>query len=311
MALACSSTGISWATGPHTVAASADGMEFARAEVTVTTLGTEFRRGLSRVIGVPDFPQVGTDVVLQWQEAQQNFVIIYELPTQRLVEVTPTLALPAGVQLPDATVASLYSEIAEVRASPEPTLLLAEDAGGLVLLALANMEGGLLGEERGKVEVSVASTVVTLVGLAAGISVSAMTPSVVDAIVNHSHYPTIQSAISMGIVTDRHFLEHIADESEIVRLIGVVADGLSHSTARQKMAATLATGSQARTTGVLLQDESQYAPMQSLPQTDAPKNPRLARGVRHRRGHALGGTRHTSGSLAGSRAFPHRTLRSD
>ena len=46
-----------------------------RVTVTVTTLGEEFRRGLSREVTVPDFPEVGTDAILQWQEAQQNFVI--------------------------------------------------------------------------------------------------------------------------------------------------------------------------------------------------------------------------------------------
>ena len=92
--------------GSHHVVAYADGVEFARVDVTVTTLGTEFRRGLSRVVGVPDFPAVGTDVVLRWQEAQQNFVIIHEFPTQRLVAVTPSIALPVGVQIPNVVVAS-------------------------------------------------------------------------------------------------------------------------------------------------------------------------------------------------------------
>ncbi len=62
--------------GSHTVTAYADGVEFASVTVTVTTLGEEFRRGLSREVTIPGFPEVGTDVVLQWQEAQQNFVII-------------------------------------------------------------------------------------------------------------------------------------------------------------------------------------------------------------------------------------------
>ena len=61
--------------GLHTVAASADGVEFARVAVTVTTLGREIQRGLSHAVTVPDFPAVGTETVLQWSEAQQNFVI--------------------------------------------------------------------------------------------------------------------------------------------------------------------------------------------------------------------------------------------
>ena len=62
--------------GFHTVVAYADGVEFARADVTVTTLGAPFRRGLSGEFPLPDFPEVGTDVVVRWQEAQQNFVIV-------------------------------------------------------------------------------------------------------------------------------------------------------------------------------------------------------------------------------------------
>ena len=128
--------------GSHTVVAYADGVEFARVDVTVTTLGTEFRRGLSGREIVTDFPEVGTDTRLRWQEAQQNFVITAALPTLRLVAVDPYITLPSDIRIPNITVSSFLSETAEVRARPEPSLLLAEDAGGTVLLALANMDGG-------------------------------------------------------------------------------------------------------------------------------------------------------------------------
>ena len=61
--------------GTHTVRALADGTEFARATVTVTTLGEEFRRGVSGEFTLSNFPEVGTDVVVRWQESQQNFVM--------------------------------------------------------------------------------------------------------------------------------------------------------------------------------------------------------------------------------------------
>ena len=61
--------------GVHRVRALADGVEFAQATITVTTLGTPFVRGAMREVSVPDFPEAGTDVVLRWQQAQQNFVI--------------------------------------------------------------------------------------------------------------------------------------------------------------------------------------------------------------------------------------------
>ena len=74
--------------GPHTVTAYADGVEFARVNVTVTTLGEEFRRGIRREVTVPDFPDFGTDVVLRWQEARQNFAIVDAGPSPALYEAS-------------------------------------------------------------------------------------------------------------------------------------------------------------------------------------------------------------------------------
>ncbi len=61
--------------GTHTVVALADGEEFGRATVTVTTLGEEFVPGAEGACVVEDFPQAGQRVRLVWQTAQQNFVI--------------------------------------------------------------------------------------------------------------------------------------------------------------------------------------------------------------------------------------------
>ncbi|MEW6297988.1 MAG: choice-of-anchor D domain-containing protein [Thermodesulfobacteriota bacterium] len=62
--------------GVHTVRALADGVEFARAAFLVTTLGRgEFVPGLSRTVQIANFPQTGASTQLQWQEAQQNFLI--------------------------------------------------------------------------------------------------------------------------------------------------------------------------------------------------------------------------------------------
>ena len=61
--------------GVHTVRALADGEEFGRATFTVTTLGTEFLRGIEGETVVPDFPSPGEAVRLRWQESNQNFVI--------------------------------------------------------------------------------------------------------------------------------------------------------------------------------------------------------------------------------------------
>lgn len=62
------------ANGPHTLVALADGVEFARAIFTVTSLGQEFLTGASGTCLVPNF--VGHNVTLQWQENLQNFSIV-------------------------------------------------------------------------------------------------------------------------------------------------------------------------------------------------------------------------------------------
>ncbi len=62
--------------GAHAVVAYVDGVELARATVTVTTLGAEFLRDVAGECTVSDFPSVGESVRLVWQEAQQNFVLV-------------------------------------------------------------------------------------------------------------------------------------------------------------------------------------------------------------------------------------------
>ena len=55
--------------GTHTVRVLADGVEFANATVTVTTLGQEILRGASGEYTVTDFPEVGSSTVIRWQES--------------------------------------------------------------------------------------------------------------------------------------------------------------------------------------------------------------------------------------------------
>ena len=62
--------------GEHTVRALADGVEFARTKVRVTTLGAEFLRGVSGTFPLADFPAAGQTTRIEWQESRQNFVII-------------------------------------------------------------------------------------------------------------------------------------------------------------------------------------------------------------------------------------------
>ena len=71
---------VNWAefgAGAHEVVALVDGVELSRATVTVTLVdATEpFVRGLTQRVEVADFPTPEETVTLEWQEAQQNFVI--------------------------------------------------------------------------------------------------------------------------------------------------------------------------------------------------------------------------------------------
>ncbi len=62
--------------GEHTVRLLVNGRVWITRRVTVTTLGEEFRRELEGTYELEDFPSVGESVTVQWQEAQQNFVIV-------------------------------------------------------------------------------------------------------------------------------------------------------------------------------------------------------------------------------------------
>lgn len=61
--------------GQHTIRVFDDGAQFAEATFTVTTFGTEFLDGASGSCVLPNFPQFGTNAVVQWQESSQNFSV--------------------------------------------------------------------------------------------------------------------------------------------------------------------------------------------------------------------------------------------
>ena len=61
--------------GEHTVVAYVDEEELGRATVRVTTLGQEFLREAEGECVVEDFPRLGQNVLLEWQQDSQNFVV--------------------------------------------------------------------------------------------------------------------------------------------------------------------------------------------------------------------------------------------
>ena len=62
--------------GAHTIEARADGRLIGTASFTVTKLGATFLSGASGKYTLPDFPQGGRSVDVEWAEGQQKFVIV-------------------------------------------------------------------------------------------------------------------------------------------------------------------------------------------------------------------------------------------
>ena len=61
--------------GTHQVNVYADGSLFGTSSFTVTTLGREFLPGASQEVRVLGFPELESDVILKWQQGNQNYVI--------------------------------------------------------------------------------------------------------------------------------------------------------------------------------------------------------------------------------------------
>jgi Matrixin len=60
--------------GQHTIRVFDNGVQFTQATFIVTTLGQEFLTGASGAYLLPNF--AGRNIIVQWQESLQNFVIV-------------------------------------------------------------------------------------------------------------------------------------------------------------------------------------------------------------------------------------------
>ena len=95
--------------GTYTVQALDNGVEFASATATVTTLGQQFFTGLSGEFTLDSFPEVGQEVEVQWNEGLQNFIIaaatnrqpvdIIENSVANLTTVPSAFVVPDGKRL--------------------------------------------------------------------------------------------------------------------------------------------------------------------------------------------------------------------
>lgn len=112
-----------------------------------------------------------------------------------------------------------------------PSLLVASDAGDTVMYALVNEDGGLLGEVPGTVRVSVASTAVVLVALAAGYRIPSVTPEAVSATLSHSEFGALTRALTRLMGADKSYLARLSDYPDVVAMTQRMAGSLTGATA--------------------------------------------------------------------------------
>lgn len=67
--------------GQHIIRAFANNVQFGASTFTVTTLGEEFLTGVTGQCVLSGFPSGGKQVILQWQQSAQNFVIAGFIPS--------------------------------------------------------------------------------------------------------------------------------------------------------------------------------------------------------------------------------------
>ena len=128
--------------GKHTVRALADGVEFGSATFSVTTFGVEFLTDAQGEYLLSDFPDVGQQLRLVWQEATQNFAIATASPT---AESEPPADDPSTQDEPPAqNDPPVLSDLIGVLENPTPDSF--QSGFGLV-------SGWVCGAERVEIEI--------------------------------------------------------------------------------------------------------------------------------------------------------------
>ncbi len=122
--------------GKHTLRALADGVEFGSATFSVTTFGVEFLTDAQGDYLLSDFPEVGQQLRLVWQETAQNFAIAAPPPT---AESEPPADEPSTQDEPP-----VLSELAGTLENPAPDSF--QSGFGLV-------SGWVCGAERVEIEI--------------------------------------------------------------------------------------------------------------------------------------------------------------
>ncbi len=224
--------------GTHTVRALADGVEFARRTVTVTTLGQEFARGLSREVTVADFPEAGTETILAWQQAKQNFVIVAVQLSFELPDTQPT---PIALDPSDVAALAVRAEELEIlnfvdgepgrKPATVPTAVLEEDyatlvtaegGGGTVFITLKLPQSNT-GAVQGPVNMSIEQTVLALALLLIGTPDDLAKADLVPVIQNDPEFAETVAALRRLQRQDPYVLERLANFPDVVGSLTAMA----------------------------------------------------------------------------------------
>ena len=144
-----------------------------------------------------------------------------------LISVLPSFDIPSDVTSVNANELSLVSLAADgdqVSDSDAPTLLIAKDNDGTVMLSLANQNGGFLGEAQGNVSLGIDSTAVTLVAVSAGYPVVAIDTTLVDKIQLHEQYSDLVLQLTALLDADKNYLDRLFDYPDVVAQIKLIAN---------------------------------------------------------------------------------------
>jgi len=128
--------------GRHDIRALADGVEIGSASFTVQTLGTNFLRGAAGRYLLPQF--AGRDVIVEWQQGAQNFVLIQD-PRTRPAEIVASLfPLDSQERMSNENL-PLFIRAAAEGANPEVVELIATGPSALpAILAAFQGQAGYL-----------------------------------------------------------------------------------------------------------------------------------------------------------------------
>jgi hypothetical protein len=181
-------------------------------------------------------PLVEQDVIAIFQvtvtdeQGAQNtdeISITIKLREPSLVNIEPTFDIPSditSVNADDLSLMSLAADGEQVNDSEAPTLLIAKDTEGTVLLSFANQNGGFLEEAQGNVSLSIDSTAVTLIAVSAGYPVSAIGTSLVEQIKLHEQYQDLILQLNALLDADKNFLDRLFDYPDVVKQIKLIAN---------------------------------------------------------------------------------------